>query len=66
MEVPKLGVKLELQVPAYATATAMQDQSQVCNLYHSSWQHQILQPLSKARDRTESAVSWFLVRCGNH
>ena len=25
MEVPGLGVKLELQLPAYATATAMQD-----------------------------------------
>ena len=25
MEVPRLGVKLELQLPAYTTATAMQD-----------------------------------------
>ena len=50
MEVPKLGVKLELQVPAYATATAMQDQSQVCNLYHSSWQCWILNPLIETRD----------------
>ena len=25
MEVPRLGVKLELQLPAYATAIAMQD-----------------------------------------
>ena len=25
MEVPRLGVKLELQLPVYTTATAMQD-----------------------------------------
>ena len=25
VEIPRLGVKLELQLPAYATATAMQD-----------------------------------------
>ena len=29
MEVPRLGVKLELQLLAYATATAMQDLSSV-------------------------------------
>jgi len=56
MEVLRLGVKSELQLPTYATdtatATATQDPSHVCNLYHSSSQHQILNPLSKARDRT--------------
>ena len=54
MEVPRLGVKLELQLPATATATATAtpDQSRVCDLYHSSWQRWILNPLSKARDRT--------------
>ena len=51
MEVPRLGVELELQLPAFATATAVQDLSHICNLYHSSWQYQILNPLSKARDR---------------
>ena len=35
------------------------DLSHVCDLHHSSWQHQILNPLSKARDCTES--SWILV-----
>ena len=40
-------------VPLSATrATAMPDPSHVCKLYHSSWQHQILNPLSKVRDRT--------------
>ena len=29
----------------------MQDPSHVCDLHHSSQQHQILNPLSKARDR---------------
>ena len=52
MEVPKLGVKLELQLPAYATATATPDLSHICNLHHSSQQHQILSPLSETRDQT--------------
>ena len=37
MEVPRLGVKSELQLLSYATATAMQDPSRVCNLHHSAW-----------------------------
>ena len=52
MEVPRLGVKSELQLPAYVTATAMLDLSHICDLHHSSWQHWILSPLSKARDWT--------------
>ena len=52
MEVPRLGVELELQLPAYATATSMRDPSHVCNIHHSSWQHWIPDPLSEARDRT--------------
>ena len=38
MEVPRLGVELELQPPSYATAiaTAMPDLSQVYNLHYSS------------------------------
>ena len=54
MVVPRLGVKSELQLPAYITATAMQDLSHVCNLHHSSWQCQILNPLSQARN-------WILI-----
>ena len=50
MEIPRLVVNLELQLPAYATATAMGDLSHVCDLHHSSWQHRILNPLNKARD----------------
>ena len=52
MEVPMLGVESELQLPAYTTATATWDLSRVCDLHHSSEQHQILNPLSKAKDQT--------------
>ena len=50
MEVPRQGVELELQLPAYAEATVMQDLSRLCNLHYSSQQCQILIPLSRARD----------------
>ena len=48
------GVKSELQLPAYitATATATPDLSHVCDLRHSLQQRQILNPLSEARDGT--------------
>ena len=52
MEVPRLGVESELQVLAYATATATQDPRCICNLRCSLWQYQILNPLNKVRDRT--------------
>ena len=52
MKVPRLGVKLELLLlPAYPTATVMQDTSRVCDLHHISLQRQILNPLTKARDQ---------------
>ena len=50
MEVPRLGVELELQLPAAATATL--DPTCICSLYYSSWHCQSLSPLSRARDRT--------------
>ena len=52
MEVPRAGVKLELQLPPYTTAytTATQDPSRNYSLHHSSWQHPIPHPLSEARD----------------
>ena len=49
MEIPRLGVELELQLLAYTTATATSDPSRVCNLHHRSRQHQIR---DQARDRT--------------
>ena len=52
MEVPRLGVKSELQLSAYTTSTATPDLSHVCDLHHSSRQLWLLNPLSEARDRT--------------
>ena len=36
MEVPRLGVKLELYLLAYGTPTAMPDPSHIYDLHHSS------------------------------
>ena len=46
------GAQSEQQLLAYATAIATQYPCHVCDLYHSSWQHWILNPLREARDRT--------------
>ena len=56
MEVPRLGVELDLQLPAYATAIATPDLNRICDLYHGSWQHQSLNPLSEARDQTHNLM----------
>ena len=53
MEVPRLGVKSEMQLPASATTTVTQDPSHVFNLHHSSRQCQILNPLREVRDQTQ-------------
>ena len=42
MEVPRLGVEWELQLPAYTTAIETTDPSLICDLYSCSWQRQIL------------------------
>ena len=52
MEVPRLGVESEPQLPAYTTATATPDPSHVFDLHHSSRQWRILNHLSLARDGT--------------
>ena len=52
MEVTKLGVESELQLQVYATPTETWDLSSVCDLYHSSGQGQIPNPLGKAKDQT--------------
>ena len=48
IEVPRLGVELELQLPAYTTATAMPDLSHIVT--YKLGQLWILNPLSEARD----------------
>ena len=61
MEIPRREVESELQLQAYTTATATPDPSRVCDLHHSSWQHWVLDPLSKARDQTHILMdtSWI-------
>ena len=51
MEVPRLGVKSQLQLPAYTTAIATWDPSLACDLNHSLRERQIPDPLSESRDR---------------
>jgi len=70
MEVRRLRAESELQLLIYTTATATPDPSHVCNLHHSSWQCQILNPLSKARDQIwvftdTSRVSYHWATTGN-
>ena len=50
IEIPRLRVESELQLMGYITAIATQDPRHVCDQYHSSQQHWIPSPLSKARD----------------
>ena len=53
---PRLGVIPEIQMPAYATAIATPDPSRICDLYHHSRQHWILNPLSRTRDWTRVLI----------
>jgi len=48
--------QMELQLQAYTTATATGDTSHICDLRHSSRQHWILNPLSKARDQIHTLM----------
>ena len=48
MKVPRLGIKSELQLPAYTTATATPDLSCTHKRCRSLQQHWTLNPLSKA------------------
>ena len=59
MAVPRLGVELELQVPAYTTATATPDPSFTLDLHHSSWQCGSL--IHRARPGIETSSSWIVI-----
>ena len=52
MELARPGVESELQLLTYTTARATRDPSCICDLHHNSWQRQILNPLSEARDQS--------------
>ena len=62
MEVSRLGVELQLQLPTHTTATATWDPSLVCDPHHSSQQCQILNPLNKAREGTQVLMDTSQVR----
>ena len=62
VEVPRLGIESELQLRVYTIATATPDLSCVCDLQHSSWQHQIRHSLSEARDHTRILMGTSLFR----
>ena len=71
MEVPRLGVKLELQLPATAPApapaTATPDPTNIFDLHHNSRQHWILNPLNHwGRPGIKPKSSWILVGFVNH
>ena len=59
MKVPRLGIELKLQLPAYDTAIAMQDPSHICDLHHNSKQCWILNHW--ARPGIGPTSSWILV-----
>ena len=52
LEVPRLGVKLELQLPSYTTSIAMRNLNHICDLCCSLWQCWILNSLREATDHT--------------
>ena len=65
MEIPRLGVESELPLPAYTTAATTPDLSHICDLRHSSQQHQILNQQREARDWTWILMdtSWVHFHC---
>ena len=62
MEVPRLGIELELQLLAYTAAIAVRGQRYKCDLHCSLQQCWILNPLGEARDQTCILIdtSWVL------
>ena len=52
MEVPKVGVELEVQLSAYTTPMAKWDLSRMCGLHKNSQQCRIPYTLSEAREGT--------------
>lgn len=61
MEVPSLGVELELQPQAYATATEIPVPSHICDQHCGLQQASILNPLSEARDRGTAGTPNYVI-----
>ena len=57
MERPRLWGQNAATAAGYTTATATRDPTRIYDLYHSSWQLQILNPLIQARDQTHVLVN---------
>ena len=60
MEGPRQGGPSQLQLLAYATATAPRDLSHIFDLHHSSWQHRILNPQSKSQGSNLHPHGYYL------
>ena len=60
MEVPRLGVSIGA-VAASLSQSQQLELNHICDLLHSSWQCQIRNPLSQARDQTFVLmdISWI-------
>ena len=59
MDIPRLGVILELQLPACTTTTATLDPSDTFGLHHSLQQCQVLNPLSHNKNSKHIFISNF-------
>ena len=62
MEVPRLGVKLELQLTAYTKATETQDWSQATSATYTTVHSNTRSLTHWARPRVEPTSSWMQVR----
>ena len=63
MDIPRLGVELELQLLAYVTAIATPDPSRVCANATACGNAGSLTTLSEARDRTHVLVDTSQICC---
>ena len=61
MKIPRLGVKLEVQLQAYTSATATWDPSCVCDLHHSSWHGNARSLTHWERSGIKPTSLWILV-----
>ena len=66
MEVPGLGVDLELQLLAYVTATATDDPSRVCDLTPQLTAMPDPEPTGEARDRDRTHILMFTSQVHYH